>query len=449
MRKTLLLVIFLAVNILVLAQSKRYYDKIFTEVRKDSAIVYGSNYTYDILKGEAGATKKDLDLDIYYPPAEDTVTNRPLIIWAHGGSFLNGTKDDHDIVYFCNEYAKRGFVCASINYRLGYELPLDSIAAVRAVYRALQDGRAAIRYMRSVANEYGVDKNRIYFGGTSAGAFIALNMSYLNLSSEVPNYVDTSAHDSINADYHFGLDGIEGTTNNIQESSTIHGIINYCGATKIVEWMDDPYSHSMPVISMHGTNDSTVPYATRIIYLNDLTPIPPQAPLPIVQVQGSYDIDRHAKAEGYTSRFYTWYGSDHVPYIDFETSEAAQAYMDTLMSFTVKFVYQDFLGLGEVSGQSENEPPCDFNNGVTIPCSQVGIEETAGKVNQPYPNPASTTIQFGSKVQAVRLIDITGREVLKRTNVTQLLVDEVPPGIYSLEITEGNKTTAKKMVIHH
>ncbi len=448
MRKPLLLLVLLALSSSLLAQ-KRYYDKIFTQVQKGPDLVYGNNYTYDILSGEAGLMKEDLTLDIYYPAVEDTVRNRPLIIWAHGGSFLGGTKDDADIVYFCNEYAKRGFVCASINYRIGYELPLDSVAAVRTVYRALQDGRAAVRYMRSVASDYGIDKDRVYFGGTSAGAFIALNMAYLNLPEEVPSYVDTSAHDDLNTDPRFGLDGIEGTTNSIAESSTIHGIINYCGATKVTSWMDDEYSHSMPLISMHGTNDSTVPYGTRIIYLNDLTPIPPQVPLPIVQVQGSYDIDRHAKAQGYTSRFYTWYGADHVPYINFNSDSASKAYMDTLMSFTVKHVYQDFLGLGEVDGQGENEPPCDFNNGVTVPCSQVGIEEVSNQETQVYPNPATTTIQLGTKVQSARLIDITGREIMRRTSVDQLNVETIPAGVYSLEITDGNKTNAKKVVVHH
>ncbi|MGB0167601.1 MAG: alpha/beta hydrolase fold domain-containing protein, partial [Luteibaculum sp.] len=216
----------------------RFYNKVFpaNSISIDTSLVYGSNYVYNALEGEIGLTEEEQTLDIYFPPLSDTLKSRPLIIWAHGGSFLGGTKDDADIVYFCKEFAERGFVTASINYRLGYEAPIDSIAAVRTVYRALQDGRAAVRFMRSVASEYNIDTNRIYFGGTSAGAFIATNMVYLNLPEEVPSYVDTSERLAINSDPRFGLDGIEGTTNDLSNSSEIHGVINFCGATKTLAW---------------------------------------------------------------------------------------------------------------------------------------------------------------------------------------------------------------------
>lgn len=371
------------------AQDLRYYNKVFTDVKKDSNIVYGNNYGYDLLAGELGLTSKDLDLDIYQP-AGDTLKNRPLIIWAHGGSFLGGSKEDADIVYFCNEFSQRGFVNASITYRYGYEQPIDSVNAVRTVYRALQDGRAAVRYLRSKADSLGIDPSRIYFGGTSAGAFIALNITYLNLPSEVPAYLDTNERLSVNTIRGFGLDGIEGLTNDIQESSEIQGIINFCGATKVTSWMDDDYSSSVPVISMHGTRDGTVPFGTRVINLNDLTPIPEQPAIPIIGVQGSYDIDRHADKQGYTSKFYTWYGADHVPYINFHSDSISALYMDTLMSFTVKHVYEDFLGLGTVDGLAENDPPCDFNNGDTLPCvTSVYNGELEQQEVSIYPNPGS------------------------------------------------------------
>ncbi len=395
----------------------RYYDKVFSQVGIDSNIVFGNNYTYDILKLQLGLTSEDLTLDIYYPEG-DIETKRPLIIWAHGGSFLGGTKDDADIVYFCNEFAKRGFVCASINYRLGYELPIDSTAAVRTVYRALQDGRASVRYMRSVANQYNIDKNRVYFGGTSAGAFIALNIGFLNLPEEVPAYVDTSARTDINLNPRFGLDGIEGKTNDIQESSEIQGIINFCGATKVTKWMDDAYSRNIPMISMHGTEDGTVPYATRVINLNDLTPIPDQVPIPIVGVQGSYDIDKHADNQGYSSKFYTWYGADHVPYINFQNDAASAAYMDTLMQFTVKYVYEDFLGFGLVDGVSENDPPCDFNNGEESPCL-TGIDNQVIRESLSiYPNPATNRLSVEVKNSAeFQILSLDGR-VLQQGFVT-------------------------------
>ena len=433
---------------------KRYYDKIFSTVQIDSNIVYGNNFTYDILKLQVGLSSEDLALDVYYPPKTDSIRKRPLIIWAHGGSFLSGTKEDKDIVYFCKEFAKRGFVCASINYRLGYELPIDSVAAVRTVYRALQDGRAAVRYMRSVALHYGIDKERVYFGGTSAGAFIAANIAYLNLPEEVPEYVDTMPRYTLNFNLRYGLDGIEGLTNTIKQSSKIQGVINFCGATKSTSWMDDVYSSSIPIISMHGTNDGTVPYATRTIFLNDLTPIPEQIPLPIVGVKGSYDIDKHADEMGYTSKFYTWYGADHVPYINYDNDPVAAAYMDTLMSFTVKHVYEDFLGLGEVDGLDENAPPCDFNNGDTVPCL-TAINKLLAVNENPYtvyPNPTSNYITIESETllpYAISITNLNGQVVIQLNAIgnSNIDVSTLPQGSYIISYVQKGKQYSSKIEI--
>ena len=55
-----------------------------------------------------------------YEPTGDTMAFRPLIIWAHGGSFLGGDKGDSDVAALCQRFTKRGFVCASVNYRTGF-----------------------------------------------------------------------------------------------------------------------------------------------------------------------------------------------------------------------------------------------------------------------------------------------------------------------------------------
>lgn len=452
--KSILTLFLFLVSFLVSAQNKRYYDKIFTDVKKTADILYGSNFTYDATQGQVGLTQQNLFLDIY-EPVGDTVTNRPLIIWAHGGSFLNGTRNDADIVFFCNEFAKRGFVTVSIQYRLGYEQPVDSVNATRTVFRALQDGRAAIRFMRSVAEQYKIDKKRVYFGGTSAGAFIALNVAFLNLPSEVPSFVDTTQRSVVNL--FKGLGGIEGTTNNIKESSEIQGVINFCGATRFVSWMDDKFSSNVPVISMHGTADATVPYATRVINLNDLTPLPPEPAIPIIEVQGSYDIDRHAKKKGYSSVFYTWYGAPHVPYIRFNTSPAAALYMDSLMSFTVKHVYENFLGFGQVAGLTENAPPCDFNNGDKSPCKTTSVfNQLVLNDTRIYPNPVNNLLHvFFEDAKTTKLLasiyDLSGKKLFTRElnsgNTEEFNVSDLAPGYYTLQLQSGSKSSRQKIII--
>ena len=435
--KRILLCWAVCVAITTNAQELRYFHEVFDSVRVIRDIPYGENYVYDATEGEAGLTTEVQTLDIYLPPTADTIGNRPLIIWAHGGSFLNGSKEDADIVHFCESFTRRGFVCASINYRLGYEQPIDSVNAFRAVYRALQDGRAAVRFMRFTASDYGIDPDRIYFGGTSAGALIALNIVYLNRPEEIPAYLDTNERLSVNTIPGFGLDGIEGLTNQINTSSEIAGIINFCGATRTVEWMNDEYARNTPVISMHGPEDGTVPYGTRVINVNDIVDIPEEPVIPIIEVQGSYDIDRHADTTGIVSRLYTWYGADHVPYIDFLTDDTAQMYMDTLMSFTVKHVYEDFLGLGEVPGLEENEPPCDFNNGDTQPCTTTGMMHYGQTTFSLAPNPARETVRiYSSDGTQATMWDALGQIIWhKQLNAGQnnISVRNLPAGLYVIQ----------------
>ncbi|MGB0167270.1 MAG: T9SS type A sorting domain-containing protein, partial [Luteibaculum sp.] len=215
------------------------------------------------------------------------------------------------------------------------------------------------------------------------------------------------------------------------------------------------YSRSVPFISMHGTEDGTVPYATRVINLNDLTPLPAEPAVPIIEVKGSYDMDKYSDEKGYSHKFYTWYGADHVPYISFQNSDTGAMYMDTLMQFTVKYVYEDFLGLGTVDGIEENEPPCDFNNGVRVPCSQTSVEENNRPLQQllVYPNPAKTELHFnlhGNNGAEIKIMEVTGKTVFKQKigqpSVT-LDASNWNRGVYFLRSTDGLGNTITQKVI--
>ena len=94
-----------------------------------------------------------LEMEIYRP-AGDTVAERPLIIHMHTGTFLpiilngnpTGSRFDAATSMMCQGYAKRGYVVANIEYRLGWN-PMDSTQALRAaslmkaVYRGIQDAK--------------------------------------------------------------------------------------------------------------------------------------------------------------------------------------------------------------------------------------------------------------------------------------------------------------------
>ncbi len=185
----------------------RYKESIFSDFTKTSNLQYGSNV-------DKNGSSTDLFVDIYQPDG-DTLTDRALIIMAHGGSFIGGDKAGADVVPICEDLSKKGYVVASISYRLGMNnIPFpgpDSADATEAVYRAVQDGRAAVRYFRKDFSEnnnsFGIDTSMIFFGGVSAGGFTALHLAYLDENSEIPAYIDTVGQP--------GLDGgLEGNSGN-------------------------------------------------------------------------------------------------------------------------------------------------------------------------------------------------------------------------------------------
>ena len=289
--------------------SIRYDQEVFTTVDIESNVLYGANIN-------SNNAVENLIMDIYQP-AGDTVQVRPLIIWVHGGSFIGGTKNEQDVTDLSIAFAKRGYVCASISYRLGISIPFGEENATKAVYRAVQDMKAAVRFFRkdaATSNAYKIDTDLIFGGGSSAGAITALHLAYLNEISELPAFIDTVQ-----------MGNIEGESGNPGFSSDINAVINLCGAMG-----DKAYiiPGDIPLVSMHGTNDGTVPYSSDTIYLLGV--------FPIMEVDGSFSANEYANTIGVHNEMYTYYGAGHVPYL------GNTAYMDTTGRFISNFLY-DYL----------------------------------------------------------------------------------------------------------
>ena len=238
----------------------RYVNEVFTTLNTTSDIQYGQNI-------DLNGASQNLLLDVYEPQG-DTMLERPLIIWAHGGSFIGGSKTGADIKPLAEDFAKKGYVTASIDYRLGMEnlfFGPDSVDATETVVRAVHDARAAVRFFKKDyaenSNTYRIDTNRIFFGGVSAGGIIAVHLAYLDRESEMPTYIDTSQA---------GLGGgLEGTTGNSGYKSNVRAIISSAGALRDTSWMQ---GHDTPIISFHGDIDGTVPYVDSLGYLDGVEP---------------------------------------------------------------------------------------------------------------------------------------------------------------------------------
>lgn len=166
-------------------------------------------YEYDsILNLEYGTAENflgaqvPLHMDLYLPICESASgdSKTPLVIFIHGGSFLAGDKGETTITDLAKSFAKRGYASASINYRMGFVnddglnqcnfpnyscfFAADSAEWYRAYYRAVQDGKGALRFLVNNHVEYQIDPMNIFLAGESAGSFIAMGVGFLDLEAE-------------------------------------------------------------------------------------------------------------------------------------------------------------------------------------------------------------------------------------------------------------------------
>ncbi len=300
--------------------ARRYKKPIFNQIDTFFNVQYGT-----APKWYFPYPDQDLLMDIFMPSsAVDTHKRRPLIIFAHSGGFLTGSKDVDEMYALCDSFARMGFVTATIEYRMGYN-PLDACSAERAVYRAVQDAKAAVRFFKFFASTYGIDTNKIFFGGTSAGGYMALHAAYVDKESERPacSYAQLLAPD-------LGCLDCEG--NNYPNSSRIFAALDYWGGlgdTLFMETASDP-----PVLMMHSPYDDVVPFMYD--YPFGLPTLPKSF--------GAYYIAQRARNLGIHHQLVVSFrqlhmldGSDNGTW---DSDSPNNFWSDTMIPFTTAFIYE-------------------------------------------------------------------------------------------------------------
>jgi pectinesterase len=103
--------------------------------------------------------KRELHLDIFHPKKAGQY---PVLLLIHGGGWRSGNKTMEN--QMAQQIATHGYFTATVEYRLSPE----------AIYpAAVQDIKAAIRFLRSNSKKFGIDPNRFAISGTSAGGQLA------------------------------------------------------------------------------------------------------------------------------------------------------------------------------------------------------------------------------------------------------------------------------------
>lgn len=312
--------LFLVLN-LTFAQdynSDRYRESIFSESLSLTDVFYGSSPQWIWPYWD-----EDLYLDIYMPDGDDN-PKRPLMIFAHSGGFLNGSKEVDNMVAICDSFARKGYVTATIDYRKGFD-PLDSESAERAAYRGLQDGKAAVRYFKENASLYDIDTNYIFFGGMSAGGFISLNVGYMDKEEERPE--STYGGGLVN-----DLKCLDCAGNEFPHSSKVRAILDYWGGvndTTIIE------SGNISMLIMHGENDVTVPF----VYGH------PFGLFTLPESYGGLPISERAENSAVYYEFFTSEGPLHM--LDgsdngtFDIDSPNSFWSDTLLPETTRFLWEN------------------------------------------------------------------------------------------------------------
>lgn len=371
----------------------RYLDNI-TETTEKVTVKYGENYTFD-------NNFQELYMDIYTPTG-DTYMNRGTLVFAFGGSFIGG--DKADVAEYCEYFAKKGYTSVAIDYRIYdkeisfVDLP-DSTDMLDVVMKAVGDMKAAVRFLRKTVddgNPYGINPDHIFTGGISAGGITAVHAAYVSDLEALPDYVQTAV---------MANGGIEGDTDLPNDSYAAYnsypaGVISLAGGMHRKEWIADD---AMPLCSIHGDDDGTVPYG----YGSAMVVI-----IPIITMDGSSKLHERMDDLNIYNEFITVPGGGHLEYM-------STSWGDSIL--TTSSVFMQAI----MCGTASDVELIDLSQNISV-----------------FPNPAQEKIEIAMNnidqmAYNVELYDAMGRLVQSHNGADNQLTierDDLVRGTYFLSI---------------
>lgn len=278
-------------------EQSRYKHRVFDEIKITHDIVYGQVNPYEAAEMDELV---DIKLD-FYEPVGDDLEKRPLVVSVFGGAFTFGAKEDADVQAWCDSLSRRGYACAAINYRLGFD-PTQERGAYRAVYRAVQDLRAAIRYLEEDPDnlDFRVDPDNIFVEGQSAGAITAIHTAFL---SDEERPTASFANNLALLGERKDLGCLDCSGNNYNQPVKIKGILSMWGALENFSFADP--EEAVAILMVHGELDPVVPYGTGRPFQLPTFPT----------VHGSNVMKERYAELGFYHEFYPYLGnSQHTVY---------------------------------------------------------------------------------------------------------------------------------------
>jgi len=222
----------------------------------------------------------------------------PALIFVHGGAWEGGNK--RGLRRYIHRWAERGYVAASIEYRLRAEATFPA---------ALHDTKCAVRWLRAHASERGVDPDRIALVGFSAGGHLVLLAAYTADMAE-----------------------LEGEGGHADQSSRVRAVVSFYGPTDLrgtrnptalaflgpepgADALASPMTHldasDPPTLLLHGTVDNVLPVEQSDLLAARLREL--RVPYAYARLPGwGHVMDAAAIVDRYTDRALVQFLDQHL-----------------------------------------------------------------------------------------------------------------------------------------
>lgn len=434
-------------------------------------------FTYDsimnISYGQAtdyAGNQVELLLDIY-KPRMDSNCLRPIVVLVHGGAWVAGSKEDINLVLMSRAFAKKGWVVANINYRLGthkassynmYALCNNSISApcgyisdsaevFRANFRGMQDAKGAIRFMKNRNAIDSSDVNNVFIVGESAGAFIAYATAFTDQMNEKNSFC-FGINDAPTPDNNLAVYGCIPSNNNLSrpDLGSIDGNLNLGNYNASVKGIGSFYGATFDLSIINQLTD------TPCVYLFH------QGSDVVVHYQygkilGRTSWECYAQTNLCQSYYFypNAYGNESIRQYFVGLGAAAPVYQADIVynyaylnnCFSNGHAIDNFnLRVQNVTNLFANKIALSNNNpAANCTVSAVNMADKTNKGVLIYPNPASNQLNIKVPINSVgesyKLFDYTGKLLLKNKIVSETIsinIENLNEGIYLICVGDRN-----------
>lgn len=452
--------------------SQNYVDTLY-EIETVTDIHYGTATNF------AGVAI-DLHMDISYPTNDIApACGRPLALIIHGGAWAAGSKEDNSIKSMRADFAKRGYVAAAINYRLGYfqtevakncNIPnwncmnlADSSEWVRAWYRGIQDAKGALRFLLEQSEDYEIDASNVFVFGESAGAFVSLGVVFMDQYNEKPascnslpdvlpphqDYygpcIENSTFDIPIEDMDLSrpdLGPVEGTMNPSNKDYVIRGAGSLYGGVMTDLFSEYGYFNPPHLYVFHQPNDLIVPinYDPLLKGFNSCA-----------SATGCFSIQDRPNiygGEGIINLIDTLSISQNAkPTIIYETTN------NTVDCITQ--VFDPSTGGHQLDSywtRTSNMAAHFADNIGVNSCDELSTNSETDFYLKVFPNPAKNSIKIAQNYgeSSLMITDIQGKQIISKSKITtdqSIDISELKQGVYFVNITSAPYSKQVKLIV--